>query len=100
MIEALRRRLRAAQGQEPCDVVVRDVHWLDVFSCEFARGDIAIKDGTIVGTAPGGGLRGTREIEGRGAHVVPGFIDAHVHLESSLLVPESFQRAVLPKGTT
>ena len=96
--DVLRRRLRAAQGQEPCDLVLRDVRWLDVFSCEFVAGDVAIKDGAVVGLAPG--LRGAREIDGRGAHVVPGFIDAHVHLESSLLVPESFQRAVLPRGTT
>ena len=96
--DALRRRLRAAQGREPCDLVLKDVRWLDVFSCEFVHGDVAIKDGVVVGLAPG--LRGAREIEGRGAHVVPGFIDAHVHLESSLLVPESFQSAVLPHGTT
>ncbi|MBX3261380.1 MAG: adenine deaminase [Labilithrix sp.] len=96
--DVLRRRLRAAQGQEPCDLVLRDVRWLDVFSCEFVSGDVAIKDGAVVGLAPG--LRGARELDGRGAHVVPGFIDAHVHLESSLLVPESFQRAVLPRGTT
>jgi adenine deaminase len=77
---------------------LHDVRWLDVFSCEFVTGDIAIKDGAVVGLAPG--LRGKRELDCRGAHVVPGFIDAHVHLESSLLVPESFQRAVLPRGTT
>ncbi|MBX3206035.1 MAG: adenine deaminase [Labilithrix sp.] len=96
--DVLRRRLRAAQGQEPCDLVLRDVRWLDVFTCEFVAGDVAIADGVVVGLAEG--LRGAREIDGRGAHVVPGFIDAHVHLESSLLVPESFQRAVLPRGTT
>jgi adenine deaminase len=98
LADTIRRRLSAAQGKEPCDLVVRNVAWLDVFSCAFVAGDIAIKDGVIVGLAPG--LRGTREIDARGAHVVPGFIDAHVHLESSLLVPESFQRAVLPRGTT
>lgn len=74
------------------------MRWLDVFGCEFVAGALAIKDGVIVGTAEG--LRGEREIDGRGAHVVPGFIDAHVHVESSLLVPESFQAAVLPRGTT
>lgn len=98
LADTLRRRVRAAQGQEPCDLVLRNVHWLDVFTCAFVWGDVAIKDGVVVGLAPG--LRGAREIDGRGAHVVPGFIDAHVHLESSLLVPESFQRAVLPRGTT
>src|SRR5262245_54747487 len=104
LIDTLLRRLRAAQGQEPCDLILRNVHWLDVFSCAFAHGDVAIKDGTVVGTTDTGGstssLKGTREIDAKGAHLVPGFIDAHVHLESSLLVPESFQRAVLPRGTT
>lgn len=96
--DALRRRLRAARGLEPCDLVLRDVRYLDVFTCAFASGDVAIKDGFVVGLEPG--LRGAREIDTKGAHVVPGFIDAHVHLESSLLEPEGFQRAVLPKGTT
>ena len=96
--DVLRRRIRAARGVDPCDVVLKNVRWLDVFSCEFVAGDVAIKDGVVVGVEPG--LKGTREIDGKGAHVVPGFVDAHVHLESSLLVPETFQRCVLPKGTT
>ncbi|HEY8080372.1 MAG TPA: adenine deaminase [Labilithrix sp.] len=98
LAELLRRRIRAARGEEPCDLVLRDVQWLDVFSCAFVRGDIAIADGAIVATEPG--LSGKRAIDCKGAWVVPGFVDAHVHLESSLLVPESFQRAVLPRGTT
>lgn len=96
--DALRRRLRAARGTEPCDLVLRNARYLDVFTCAFAEGDVAIKDGFVVGLEPG--LRGAREIDVKGAHVVPGFVDAHVHLESSLLVPESFQRVVLPRGTT
>ncbi len=96
--DALKRRLRAAQGQERCDLVIRNARWLDVFHCAFTSGDIAVKDGVIVGVESG--LQGAREIDAHGAHLVPGFIDAHVHLESSLLVPESFQRAVLPRGTT
>jgi adenine deaminase len=74
------------------------VRYLDVFTCAFVSGDIAIKDGVVVGIEAG--LRGAREIDAKGAHVVPGFVDAHVHLESSLLEPEGFQRAVLPRGTT
>jgi adenine deaminase len=96
--DVLRRRLRAAQGQEPCDLVLTKARWLDVFSCAFVEGDLAIHDGVVVGM--GSGLVGKRTIDLRGASVVPGFIDAHVHLESSLLVPEGFQRAVLPRGTT
>jgi len=98
IVEILERRLRAAQGKEPCDLVLRDARWLDVFGCRFVEGDIAIADGVVVGTLPG--LPARREIHLGGAHVVPGFIDAHVHLESSLLVPESFQRVVVPRGTT
>lgn len=100
--EKLRRRLRAARGLEPCELVLRDVKWLDVFSCAFVRGDVAIHEGVVVGCQPGGDATfdGVRVVEGRGAWVVPGFVDAHVHLESSLLVPETFQRAVLPRGTT
>ena len=98
LADVLRHRLRAAQGAEPCDLVLRNVRWLDVFGCAWQSGDVAIAGGVVVGTEPG--LKGKREIDARGAALVPGFIDAHVHLESSLLVPESFQRAVLPRGTT
>ncbi len=96
--DVLRRRLRAARGLDTCDLVLRNVRYLDVFSCTFVAGDVAIKDGYVVGLEAG--LRGDREIDTKGAHLVPGLIDAHVHLESSLLEPEGFQRAVLPKGTT
>lgn len=98
LADVLRRRIRAARGLDACDLVLRDVRWLDVFSCEFVSGDVAIAGGVVVGVEAG--LRGAREIQCKGAHLVPGFVDAHVHLESSLLVPETFQRAVLPRGTT
>lgn len=97
LADIIRRRLRAAQGLELCDIVIENVRWLDVFSCTFREGDVGIAEGVVVGTA---NLRGKRTIDGRGRTLVPGFMDAHVHLESSLLVPESFQRAVLPRGTT
>lgn len=96
--EQLQIRLDAAQGRIPCDLVIRNVRYLDVYHCEWRTGDIAIADGTIVGIEPG--LRGMREIDGRGKWLVPGFIDAHVHVESSMMVPDQFQRAVLSKGTT
>lgn len=103
----LQRRIDAAQGRIPCDLVLKNFRYLDVFSCEWREGDIGVIDGVIVGTEPG--LRGRREVDGRsggrrgrgeGKWLVPGFVDAHVHVESSLLVPRHFQRAVLPKGTT
>lgn len=98
----LQRRIDAAQGRIPCDWVLRGFYYLDVFSCEWREGDIAIIDGAIVGLEPG--LEGRRELDGRAGGrrrwLVPGFIDAHVHVESSLLIPRHFEQAVLPRGTT
>ena len=88
----------AAMGRAPCDLVLKNVRFLDVFACSFRTGDIAIVDGTIVGTLPG--LKGRREIDCKGDTFVPGFVDAHVHLESSLVTPDNFESVVLPLGTT
>ncbi|MCC7440870.1 MAG: adenine deaminase [Bdellovibrionales bacterium] len=94
----LAARLEAAQGRRSCDLLIRNCRLLDVFSCRFVEGEIAVQDGVIVGIEPG--LTAKRVIDARGAHFVPGFIDAHVHLESSMMVPAYFEQAVLPKGTT
>ncbi len=91
-------RIQAARGQRPCDRVLKNVEYLDVFSGKFRRGDVAIYDGIFVGL--GDGLNGIEEIDCSGKTLVPGFIDAHVHLESSLLQPSAFENAVLPLGTT
>lgn len=88
----------AALGKQPCDLLLQNVKFLDVFSCRWVEGEIAIKDGYIVGIEPG--LKAKRRVNGKGRRLVPGFIDAHVHIESSLMVPEDFQRVVLPRGTT
>ncbi|MBS1960690.1 MAG: adenine deaminase [Bdellovibrionales bacterium] len=96
--DRLRRRIDGALGKIPCDLVVKDVTTLDVFSGTWRVGDVAVIDGAIVGTDPG--YSGTREISGRGKFLVPGFIDAHVHLESSLMMPSEFERTVLARGTT
>jgi len=98
MSTLLQTRIDAAMGRIPCDFVIRNVRFLDVFSCEWRLGDVAFVGGTIVGLEPG--LKATRTIDGKGKFLVPGFIDAHVHVESSLLIPTYFQRAVLPMGTT
>ena len=94
----LQRRIDAAQGRIECDLLIKNMSYLDVFSCEWRKGDVAVIDGTIVGIEPG--LKAKRTIEASGKWLVPGFIDAHVHVESSLLIPGHFQSAVLPKGTT
>ncbi len=96
--QLLSRRIDAALGKIPCDLVIRDVSYLNVFHCQWMKGDIGVIDGVIVGTDPG--YRGVREISGHGKFLVPGFIDAHVHLESSLMMPGEFERTVLACGTT
>lgn len=85
-------------GRTPSDVVLRNARILDVFTLTWRDADVAIFDGTIVGLEPG--LPATRTIDLSGRALVPGFIDAHVHVESSCLVPEHFASLVLPKGTT
>lgn len=92
------RRVAAAQGKIPCDLQIQNVRYLDVFSCQWRKGDVSVIDGAIVGLDPG--LKATRTIDGKGRWLVPGFIDAHVHIESSLMIPSNFESAVLKKGTT
>lgn len=96
--ERISRRVDAAMGRIPCDTLFKNATFLDVFSCEWRKGDIAVIDGTIV--ALDTGLKAKREWDLAGASVVPGFIDAHVHIESSCLIPSHFESVVLPKGTT
>jgi len=97
-IKAIERRVSAAQGRIPCDGIIRDVTYLDVFTCEWRKGDVAFVDGTIVGVESG--LKAVREWNGKGKFLVPGFLDAHVHIESSMLLPHDFEEAVLSRGTT
>jgi adenine deaminase len=95
----MRQRLvQAALGGTDCDLLFRNTTFFDAFSLRWVRGDVAVFNGAIVGLEPG--LKARREIDGRKKFLVPGFIDAHVHIESSLLTPAEFQKAVLPKGTT
>ena len=88
----------AARGTEPADAVYRNAEIFDVFSCTWERNDLAIKSGTIVGI--GRSYRGLRERDLHGKYLVPGLIDAHVHIESSLLAPPEYARLVASHGTT
>ncbi|HFA59850.1 MAG TPA: adenine deaminase, partial [Rhodospirillales bacterium] len=94
----LRRRVDQALGREPADLVVRDCRLLDTATGAIRRCDIAVCGEVVV--ALGEGLSGRRVIEARGRFAVPGFVDTHVHVESSMVTPEAFERAVLPRGTT
>lgn len=97
MAADLQRRLAVARGDEPADVVVRGGRVLSVFTREWLEADVAITDGWVAGL---GTYEGAEVLDASGRYVVPGFIDAHVHLESSKLLPDEFARLVLPLGTT
>ena len=91
------RIIRAASGEEPADLVLKNATYVSVFSNELRTGDIAVKEGLIVGI---GDYHGAKEVDVSGKIVCPGFLDAHIHLESSLVTPTEFVKAVLPHGTT
>jgi len=93
----LSRRLAVARGDEPADLVVRGGRVLSVFTREWLETDVAVVDGWIAGL---GDYEGRETIDASGRFVVPGFIDAHMHLESSKLLVDEFARLVLPFGTT
>jgi len=93
----LSRRLAVARGDEPADVVLRGGRVLSVFTREWLDMDIAVVDGWIAGL---GEYDGREIVDASGRYVVPGFIDAHMHLESTKLLPDEFARLVLPLGTT
>jgi len=94
----LGRRIDQATGREWADLVIKGGRFLNVATGTLDQGDIAICGDVIVGTHDA--YRGTREIDARGKIAVPGFVDAHVHVESSLVTPAEFERCVLPRGTT
>jgi adenine deaminase len=96
-MDQLARRLAVARGDEPADTVVRGGRVLSVFTREWLAADIAIADGRIAGL---GEYEGRDVVDASGRYVVPGFIDAHMHLESTKLLPDEFARLVLPLGTT
>lgn len=95
---ALGRFIDAGRGVAPADVVIKDVRLLDVITGAITQTDIAIVGNRIVGTYDS--YEGTTAINGNGLFAVPGFIDTHLHVESSLVTPLEFDRCVLPHGVT
>jgi adenine deaminase len=97
MVAPLSKRLAVARGDEPADLVIRGGKVLSVFTREWLEADVAIADGWIAGL---GAYEGRDTLDATGRWIVPGFIDAHMHLESSKLLVDEFARLVLPFGTT
>lgn len=96
-LAAKQRIIAAAAGREKADLVLKSAKYLNVFSNEFLCGDIAVANGLIAGV---GKYDGKTEIDVSGKLVLPGFIDAHIHLESSMVTPAEFAKAVVAHGTT
>src|SRR6478672_256376 len=93
----LARRLAVARGDEPAELVVRGGRVFSVFTREWLEADVAVVDGYVAGL---GEYEGNEVLDASGRYVVPGFIDAHLHLESPKLLVDEFARLVLPLGTT
>ena len=96
-LAAKQRLIAVAAGREKADLVLKNAKYLNVFSNEFLCGDIAVANGLIAGV---GKYNGKTEIDVSGKLVLPGFIDAHIHLESSMVTPAEFAKAVVAHGTT
>lgn len=97
MKQRLANRILAANKQQPAEIVIRNGKIVNVFTKELTTGDIAITDGVIVGI---GEYEGIEEIDANGRFISPGLIDAHVHIESSMVTPHQFSQVVLPHGVT
>ena len=96
-MDGLQRRLAVARGDEPADLVVQGGKVFSVFTREWLDADVAVVDGVVAGV---GSYRGAETLDASGSFVVPGFIDAHLHLETPKLMVDEFARLVLPLGTT
>ena len=96
-LAAKQRIIAVAAGREKADLVLKNAKYLNVFSNEFLCGDIAVANGLIAGV---GKYDGKTEVDVSGKLVLPGFIDAHIHLESSMVTPAEFAKAVVAHGTT
>jgi adenine deaminase len=89
--------IAVARGDQPADLLLRNGKVVNVYSGEIMEMDIAVAAGHVAGFGPRSALS---EVDLQGCYVAPGFIDAHVHIESAMASPAEFARAVLPRGTT
>ncbi len=91
------KNIAVALGNEKADLVIKNIQIVNVFTRELMDGDVAICNGTITGI---GRYTGHTEIDGTGKYICPGLIDSHVHIESSMVAPAEYAKAILPHGTT
>ena len=94
----MKRLIDCAMKREKCDLVIKNARVFNVFTGKLERADVAVADGRVV--AVGRGYRAKRTYDGRGKIVLPGLLDAHIHIESSMLSPEAWASLASPHGTT
>lgn len=93
----LMNMIKKAKGEEKSELVLKNANVINVFTKEIIKTDVAIENGKIVGI---GNYSGIEEVDLYGKYLSPGFIDSHVHIESSMSTPSQFARAVIPRGVT
>jgi adenine deaminase len=96
-VELKRARINVSLGRQEADLVIKNGKIVNVFTKEIIQGDIAIYNDLIVGI---GNYTGKKEIDATGKYICPGLIDSHVHMESAMVTPAEFAKAILPYGTT
>lgn len=97
-MDSTRHLLAVARGDAPADLVLRNARVVNVFTGEIEEADVVVANGRFA--AIGNGYSAAKEVDLAGVFVAPGYIDAHVHIESSLCVPREFAKAVVPRGIT
>jgi len=96
-VELKRARINVSLGRQEADLVIKNGNIINVFTKEIIKGDIAVYNDLIVGI---GNYSGRKEIDATGKYICPGLIDSHVHIESAMVTPAEFAKAILPHGTT
>lgn len=95
--EDLKKQIEVARGLQPADTVIKNCHIVNVYTGEIEEGTLALWNGKIVGI---GEYEGKEVVDAKGSYALPGFIDSHIHIESSFVTPEEISRLLVPHGAT
>ena len=99
-LEEIKRTVETGLGRFPCELKLANVQLVNVFSGEIYPTDIYIQNKRVVSIEPGLTLEAEKNVDCGGAYALPGFIDSHMHFESTMLSPEALATVVVPQGTT
>ncbi|MDX1772404.1 MAG: amidohydrolase family protein, partial [Planococcaceae bacterium] len=99
-IHILQKRIAVSQGFLPADFILRNAKIANVFSLTWIQADLVISDGVIIAVDRSGSFQALNEMDAKGRFVIPGLIDGHIHIESSMLTPSAFGDVLLPHGVT